>query len=161
METKNLFVSHVHEDDHLLQDLKDMFVRNGYDVRDGSIDSSKPNDANNEEYIKYQILAPRISWAGTMVVLISPKTHESPWVNWEIEYAAKENKRIIGVWVPGGQDSDIPESFHQYGEALVAWSPDGVMNAVVGQINNWNSPQWWRSSLTGHSSLQLLDASFN
>ena len=45
--TKNVFISHVHEDDGLLQDLKELLERNGYQIRDGSIDSSKPNAAEN------------------------------------------------------------------------------------------------------------------
>jgi len=51
METKNVFISHVHEDDKLLQDLKDLLSRNGYEIRDGSIDSSKPNEDQDDNYI--------------------------------------------------------------------------------------------------------------
>src|SRR6185295_10930207 len=101
----HVFNSHVNEDDEVLQDLKDMLNRNGCDIRDSSIDSSKPNEATNDDYIKHQILAPRIAWAGTMLVLISPDTHTSTWVDWEIECAEKIGKRIVGVWVRGGQDS--------------------------------------------------------
>src|SRR5436853_5517254 len=106
MDTKNIFMSHVHEDDDLLQGLKDLLDRNGYEIRDGSIDSSKPNEATDEKYIKSEILAPRIRWSSTLVVLISPRTRESHYVDWEIEYAEKEGKRIIGVWAQGAQDSD-------------------------------------------------------
>ena len=102
-EIKNIFISHVHEDDPVLPDLKKLVGKNGCEIRDASIDSSKPNDAKNESYIKTEILGPRIQWAGTMIVLISPNTHTSEWVNWEIEYAAKQNKRIIGVFAQGAQ----------------------------------------------------------
>lgn len=71
-EVKNVFISHVHEDDDALQDLKNLLKNNGYEIRDSSIDSSKPNQAENPDYIKSEILAPRIQWASTMVVLISP-----------------------------------------------------------------------------------------
>jgi MTH538 TIR-like domain (DUF1863) len=101
-ETRNIFISHIHEDDVTLQGLKDLLKRSGYDIRDGSIDSSKPNEASDPEYIKSTILAPRIRWASTLVVLISAKTHESQWVDWELEYAHKQGKRIIGVWDQGG-----------------------------------------------------------
>lgn len=140
MTAKNVFISHVHEDDKLLQDLKDLLARNGYDIRDGSIDSSKPNEATNEEYIKSEILAPRIRWANTMVVLISARTHESEYVEWEIDYAHKEDKRIVGVWVQGGQDSDIPKNLDAYADAVVGWQADRVMDAITGKINNWFGP---------------------
>ncbi len=136
-EIKNVFISHVHEDDAVLQDLKAMLARNGYDIRDGSIDSSKPNDAKNPEYIKSQILAPRIQWASTLIVLISPQTHTSTWVDWEIEYAAKQNKRIVGVYVRGATDSDVPKNLETYADSVVGWNADNVMAAVTGKTNNW------------------------
>ena len=105
---KNVFISHIHEDDATLKGLRDLLRRNGYEIRDGSIDSSKPNDATNADYIKSEILAPRIRWAGTFIVLISAKTHESRWVDWEIEYAHKQGKRIIGVRVVLVRLSDHP-----------------------------------------------------
>jgi hypothetical protein len=137
---KNLFISHVHEDDEALPALKELMANSGYEVRDGSIDSSKPNDATNAEYIKTQILAPRIQWAGTFIVLISPDTHRSEWVDWEIEYAAKQGKRIVGVFMRGGQDSDIPDNFELYGDALVGWTGGGVIDAIEGKTNNWTRP---------------------
>jgi hypothetical protein len=140
MAPKNVFISHVHEDDKLLQDLKDLLAKNGYEVRDGSIDSSKPNEAESEEYIKAEILAPRIQWAGATIVLISPRTHDSHYVEWEIEYAHKKDKRIVGVWVQGGQDSDIPANLDAYADAVVGWQADRVMGAITGKINNWFGP---------------------
>lgn len=140
MDVKNVFISHVHEDDQLLQGLRDLLSRNGYEIRDGSIDSSKPNEAKDKDYIKSEILAPRIRWASTMVVLISPKTHTSQWVEWEIEYAHKEGKQIVGVWVQGGQDSDVPKNLDAYADAVVGWQADRVMDAITGKINNWFTP---------------------
>lgn len=77
VDTKNIFISHVHEDDELLPDLKDLIARAGMDVRDGSINSDKPNNAENEEYIKREYLKPRIDWASTLVVLITHDTADS------------------------------------------------------------------------------------
>jgi hypothetical protein len=138
--TCHVFISHVHEDDEVLQGLKDMLKRNGCDLRDSSIDSSKPNDATNHDYIKQQILAPRICWAGTMLVLISPDTHTSEWVDWEIEYAEKNAKRIVGVWARGGQDCDVPENLKKYADAVVGWNTERIMDAIGGKINNWSIP---------------------
>jgi hypothetical protein len=134
---KNVFISHIHEDDATLKGLRDLLRRNGYEIRDGSIDSSKPNDATNADYIKSEILAPRIRWAGTFIVLISAKTHESRWVDWEIEYAHKQGKRIIGVWDQGAKDSDRPIALEKYADAVVGWQAEMVMDAIKGKLNNW------------------------
>ncbi len=139
-DTHNLFISHVHEDDHKLQALKGLLSRNGYDIRDGSIDSSKPNNANSPDYIKREILAPKIQWAGTMVVLISPYTHTSEWVNWEVEYANRLGKRIVGIYVQGGKESDLPDAFKKFGDALVGWNSENLMGAVRGEHDNWCEP---------------------
>ena len=138
--TKNLFVSHVHEDDKVVGDLKSLLKKNGYSVRDSSIDSSNPNQANDEGYIKSEILGPRIRWAGAMIVLVSPDTHKSEWVNWEIEYAHKNDTRIVGVWAQGAKESDVPENLDKYADAVVGWQGKAVMNAVTGKTNNWETP---------------------
>lgn len=139
-ETKNVFISHVHEDDVVVRGLKDLLASNNFEIRDSSIDSSKPNEATDENYIKSEILGPRIRWAGAMIVLISPDTHRSEWVDWEIEYAHKEDKRIVGVWVRGGQESDVPKNLDLYADAMVGWQAERVMDAISGKINNWFTP---------------------
>ena len=40
---KHIFISHIHEDDGRLSALKDLMKRKGLEVRDSSINSSKPN----------------------------------------------------------------------------------------------------------------------
>lgn len=141
-ETKNVFISHVHEDDAVLPELKNLLAARGYEIRDASIDSSKPNNAQSEDYIKSEILAPRIQWAGVVIVLISPETHTSHYVNWEIEYAAKQGKKIVGVFVRGGMDSDIPEALEIYGDGdACGWNADSVVDAIGGAPKPWVNDQ--------------------
>ena len=45
-ETKNVFISHVHEDDAGLGKLKDLLKSKGMTIRDYSIRSDNPNNAN-------------------------------------------------------------------------------------------------------------------
>lgn len=137
---KNVFISHVHEDDSELVKVKGLLARGGYVIRDGSINSDKPNDAKNPDYIKSAILSPNINWASTMIVLISPNTHRSEWVNWEIEYAEKQGKRIVGLWLQGAQDSDIPEALDKYADAVVGWQSERLIDAIEGKLNNWLNP---------------------
>jgi hypothetical protein len=46
-ETKNVFISHVHKDDHGLQKLKDLLAPKGMDVCDSSIHVGKFNNASD------------------------------------------------------------------------------------------------------------------
>ncbi len=141
-EKKNIFISHVHEDDKLLPQLKDLLSRSGMEVRDGSINSDKPNAAQSEEYIKHEIIAPRIRWASTLVVLITHDTSQSEWVNWEIDCAIEHGKRVIGVFAQGATDADMPESLHRCGDAVVVgWQGDHVVAAINGNISDWDDPK--------------------
>lgn len=139
---KNVFISHVHEDDSLLPKLKDLITRAGLEVRDGSISSEKPNDAQSENYIKSEILAPRIQWASTLVVLITHDTAQSWWVNWEIKYAAAKDKNVVGVFAQGATDADIPDELLKCGDAaIVGWQGQRVIDAIEGKIQEWDNPQ--------------------
>ena len=42
-DSKNVFISHVHADDHGLQKLKDLLAPKGIDIRDSSIHTGKIN----------------------------------------------------------------------------------------------------------------------
>lgn len=136
--TDNIFISHIHEDDSRIDSLKKLLSNKGRVVRDSSVNSENPNNAKSEDYIKTEILAPKINWAGTLVVLISPKTKESKWVNWEIEYAHKLGKRIVGVWDHGAAECDVPEQLDKLADAVVGWDADRIIGAIDGTVNGWS-----------------------
>ncbi|PKO84148.1 MAG: hypothetical protein CVU17_04975 [Betaproteobacteria bacterium HGW-Betaproteobacteria-11] len=137
---KNIFISHVHEDDDLLPKLKDLISKAGMEVGDGSINSGKPNAAQNEDYIMREIIAPRIQWASTLVVLITHDTAQSIWVNREIKYAIEQGKNVVGVYAQGATDADIPEELGKHAAAIVGWQGDRVVDAINGKINGWDDP---------------------
>lgn len=136
-QVKNVFVSHIHEDDEGLGRLKELLAKDGFEIRDASITSDKPNEAANPEYIKDQILAPRIRWASTLIVYITPDTRDSDWVNWEIEYAQKMGKRIVGVWAHGANESNLPDALDTYADAVVGWNSDRIIDAISGRTRDW------------------------
>ena len=136
-EIRNVFISHVHGDDQGLRNLKDLLDRHGMVARNGSITTEKFNRATDENYIKSGILGPRIRWAGTLVVYISPETKNSEWVNWEIEYAHKQGKRIVGVWEWGERGCEIPEALEDYGDSLVGWNGENIIDAINGKSDKW------------------------
>jgi len=140
-EKRNVFISHVHEDDDLIPKLKDLLAGAGMEVRDGSITSDKPNDAQNEDYIKREILGPRIQWASSLVVLVTSDTADSWWVNWEIDYAVQQGKNVVGVFAQGATDADIPEALQRCGDAaIVGWQGERVVDAINGSISDWDDP---------------------
>ncbi|EGU61060.1 hypothetical protein VINI7043_21731 [Vibrio nigripulchritudo ATCC 27043] len=145
-ESKNVFISHYGKDDDSVQGLKKLLSDNGYTLKNSSIDSTKPNEANNDDYIK-SLLRKKMNWAGSAIVLIGPETHTRDWVNWEIDLAHRLGKPIIGVFMRGAKDSDVPDSFEKYGDALVGWKSDKIIDALNGNYNEWtnSSGQPWES----------------
>ena len=134
-QTKNVFISHIHKDDKGLDDLKNLVARHGMVARDYSITSDKENNAKAEDYIKYQILAPRIDACGALVVYITSDTRDSQWVDWEIEYAHKQGKTIVGVWERGAKGCEIPDALDKYGHAIVGWDGNKIVDAINGDCD--------------------------
>lgn len=135
----NIFISHRHEDDALVDRLKNLLAARGCEVRDSSIYSATPNSARAEGYIKEK-LADCIKWAGKVIVIVSPETKNHVWVDWEIEYANRyPDKRIIGVWAPGADQCDLPAPLADYADAMVSWNAEEIIDAING-ADNWQDP---------------------
>lgn len=137
---KNVFVSHIHQDDAGLPDLLQLLGKHGMDARNYSITSDKENNAKAPNYIKSSILAPRIDACSALVVYITPDTKDSNWVNWEIEYAYKEGKTIVGVWEWGSQGCEIPEALEEFHSAIVGWNGANIVDAINGDLEGSYNP---------------------
>ncbi|MDP6588754.1 MAG: TIR domain-containing protein [Alphaproteobacteria bacterium] len=87
-----------------------------------------------------EILAPRIQQSGVMLVYISSETKDSEYVDWEIEYAHKNEKRVIGVWADGEAGCELPEALKDLSDAVVGWTGDRIIDAINGKIDGWYNP---------------------
>ena len=74
------------------------------------------------------------------MVYISPETKNSDWVNWEIECAHREGKRIVGVWEWGAKGCELPEALDRYADAVVGWNGESIIDAINGNSNEWRKP---------------------
>ncbi|TYP94882.1 MTH538 TIR-like domain (DUF1863) [Fodinibius salinus] len=141
--TKNVFISHHSKDEENISKLKKLLRKQGYQIKNSSIDSSKPNQATNKKYIR-RLLRMRIQWAGTFICLVGPETHNRDWVNWEIDQAHKKDKQIVGVYLHGGTENDVPEGINLYGDSLVPWRSEKIVDAIEDNLTgeeNWCDPE--------------------
>lgn len=142
---RHVFISHHHDDDEEVDKLTDLLTRHGHDIRNSSIRAKPANQRRleqglvSDETIR-RLLRMKISWAGTVVVLIGKETHARSWVEWEIEEANRQGKRIVGVYVRGGTDSDIPPALDRYASAIVSWNADRILAALDGTTNPFELP---------------------
>lgn len=138
--TKNVFISHHHKDDKAVTDFTNLLAGKDYNIRNSSIRVKPSNQERiktvNDDTIK-RLLRIKMSWAGSVVVLIGSETHSRDWVNWEIEEASKQGKRIIGVFMQGAKDSDVPESLEKYGDGLVGWNSEKIIAGLEGEDVGW------------------------
>ena len=100
---RNVFVSHIHEDDAEVNNLKSLLRDKGMQVRDYSVTKDNPNSAKNIDYIRQKILKPRLDASGTLAVILSQDMFDknSEHVEWEVEQAYKAGKPVIGIWAHG------------------------------------------------------------
>jgi hypothetical protein len=142
---RHVFISHHHADDKKVSDLTNLLSSRNYDIRNSSI---RVRPANKERLERRQVsdetirrlLRMKISWAGTVIVLVGKDTHSRPWVNWEIEQANKQGKRIVGVYEQGGTENDLPEALEKYACAIVGWNSKNIMAAVDGEDYPFENP---------------------
>ncbi len=142
---RHIFISHHHADDAEVDKLTSLLSRSGHDIRNSSIRAKPANQRRldqglvSDETIR-RLLRRKISWAGTVVVLIGKETHSRPWVNWEIEQANKQGKRIVGVYIRGGTEIDKPAALEKYASSIVSWNSKSVIAAIDGTENPFQNP---------------------
>lgn len=141
---RHLFISHHHQDDEHVTNLTKLLNKKGYDVRNSSVrmkpkNQQRMNEKKVSNAVIERILRMKISWAGTAVVLIGKDTHNRPWVDWEIRKANEQGKRIVGVYLRGGTQADVPKSLENYASAIVGWNSDSIIDAIDGN-NRFENP---------------------
>src|ERR1017187_2592713 len=130
MKGRHVFISHHHADDAEVDKLTELLTRSGHDIRNSSIRAKPANQRRldrgqvKDETIR-RLLRMKISWASTVVVLIGKDTHKRPWVDWEIEQAHRQGKRIVGVYIRGEQPPTSRR--HWSGWRPRSWSPAAPM----------------------------------
>ncbi len=132
----NIFISHHHRDEEKIPVLKRLLRMRGNTVRDSSIYSDRPNRARSERYIKH-LLGKRIGWAGKIIIMIGKDTHTRKWVDWEIERAHRKDKQIIGMYIDGCEDAELPPSFDKCADYLIDWDGDKLDMALKGKPVPW------------------------
>jgi hypothetical protein len=132
--THNVFISHHGRDDEHLQRLKQRLCDDGYTIRNSSVDSTKHRPVRPSDELIERYLRKGISWAGTFICLLGEETHTRKWVNWEIEQAHLQGKRIVGIYLHGcANNVELPTNYKKYGGTPIGWnSLDKLGDAMAG-----------------------------
>lgn len=135
--SNNIFISHYGKDDEHLQSLKERLKKQGYNVRNFSVDSTNHKDGRKpSDAVVQRLLKMRISWSSTFICLIGEKTHTRKWVNYEIRLAHLQGKRIVGVYTHGSNNSvELPEAYKKYGSPPIGWNSVDKLGEIISGKN--------------------------
>jgi hypothetical protein len=113
------------EIDRLVDRLRSRGISTRWDVEDIAVGKDW------RETLKYLI-----DGADTIIFIISPRSMTSQWCQWEVEYAASRNKRILPVLMKPVNDDVIPPTLARL-QYLVLTDPndDRAFNTLVDAIH--------------------------
>lgn len=144
-DVKKILICRIDDDDRVLKELKDVLEGAGVEVRDDIVPIIEPNDLGSAEKVQCESLAPRVDWADALIVLIEANRDESCCVNWEIEYAVKHGKRVVGVYGEGAGKADMPSALQVCGDATVHSSRVArivdIINSDIPPEETWPDPE--------------------
>jgi hypothetical protein len=97
-------------------------------------------DSRDADYIKSK-LRPKIDRASVLVCLIGEKTSGSKWVNWEIEYAQNQDKRLVGVKL--ADNVARPSQVTGVGAIFVSYKKDEIQRAIEWAVTSTKKEKDW------------------
>ena len=122
---KSVFVSHVHEDKTHVDRL-DRWAKEGrlgeVVVTGETADVRPGGDRAVRDH-----LSPRLTGAGAVVVLVGQDTHNRQWVDYEVQHALSQNKKVVPVRIPGTTGAAPPAL---QGVPEVAMEPTAIAKAL-------------------------------
>lgn len=127
---RKVFISFVHEDKNSVDLLRGQAKNENSDLDFIDMSLQVPFNSENAEYIQRGIRE-RIKQSSVTVVLVSDKTHESDWVNWEISESLRLGKGVVVVNT-GDSSTRMPNAVIKNRDQVktVQWKHQEMMDAI-------------------------------
>lgn len=94
-----IFVSYYHDSDkHYKRLLEAWSANDKFSLEFEDVSTDVSINSENEKYIKRRI-ADKINQCDVLIVLVGKKSHQRPWITWEINKAKEYKKRIVAIKV--------------------------------------------------------------
>ena len=88
-----------------------------------------PFNSENAEYIKQGIRA-RINQSSVTLVMATDDTHQSEWVNWEIEESLRQEKGVLAMYSGDKPPSNLPDVIQKNNIKVVPWNHETLMKEI-------------------------------
>ena len=89
----------------------------------------EPVDSRNADYIK-RVIRDRIRRCSVTACLIGETTHQSKWVEWELETSDEERNKIIVMALKGIDRAVLPQFVKDRGLTFHAWDPEYLARLI-------------------------------
>ena len=128
----NVFISHSSKNAEEVKSLIERLKEKGHEVRNSSIEKDEYRDYKVKDETIKRDLRDGIKWAGTCILLIGKDTLKSPWVDYELEYARKQGKRVVGIYVYGlAYKVDLHDEIKKSIFSLIGWSSVDKLGEIL------------------------------
>lgn len=129
MARKTVFISFDYDNDRHYKNLLLAWDKNDeFDFRlyDGSL--KEAIDSNNAAYIK-SLIRPKIAAATHFLCIIGKESSQSEWIEWEIDRAILDKKKLIAVKIE--KDFDTPPALYNQGATwALSFNFDAIKRAL-------------------------------
>ena len=127
---KKIFLSFADEDAQKVKNLMPLLSspEYGLDFYDGPLDIGI--DASGAEVIK-QAIGEKIVKCSIVVCLIGENTHNSKWVDAQLQKNRNKGNRIIAMALKGTQDAVLPSVIREENLTFYPWDPERLKELIA------------------------------
>jgi len=134
---RKVFLSYHKANDSEVKKLIDELAKKGCVVKTRTTRSAGDQELEDSQF--NQILSEDLQWAEIVFVLISEgSSSDESCLNEEIEEAHRYDKTIIGVFMSGATDQDVPETLNNVGRGLIPNDIERITMAIENKDVGWN-----------------------
>jgi len=127
--TRRIFISYQNEDRMRAKGFRLMRFNPNVEVDFFDRHLLDPVASHDPNYIK-RCINERMHGTSVTVVLIGNKTHESEWVDYEIQRTLEEGKGLLGIRLKGRAESIPPGRLTEAGAEVIDWEPADFNDAI-------------------------------
>lgn len=118
---KRVFTSYEYgKDNDFVNGIRGMLKNDNIDINFYDESVKVPIDSSNAPYIK-QVISDMIKKSSIILCIVGEDTHSSLWVEWEIKYARRQDKKIIFMRRKGILKSNLKSNILKPNEAIHDW----------------------------------------
>ena len=119
---KRVLLSFAYEDIAQVNGLRGLIQNPNHELEAYDESVREPIESHNSEYVKRRIRE-KIRRSSVTVCLINAITHQSKWVEWELEESVKQGNTIIAMALKGVGKASLPSLIQQRAIKFYGWNP--------------------------------------